>query len=118
MLLAVLLSAAVPGVKLLLSPCELNDAACCCALLIAVGLVPQYALSQAANWPEPPLGMLPKAEPFSSAASNCCNSCILCWSSDERFFPVDVVDTPLQKPPIRMGSVLMLRPQSMVSPTP
>ena len=67
--LAPLLSAEVPGVNLLLSPWLLKDADCCCAFLIAVWLLPQYALSQAEKVPE--LGVLPNAEAFSSAASNC-----------------------------------------------
>ena len=75
--LAVLLSADVPGVKVPLSPAVLKDAACCRAFLIAFVVVPQYAASHVANIPDPPLGTVPKADAFSSAASNCCRSCIL-----------------------------------------
>ena len=41
--LAFLLSAEVPGVKVLLSPAVLKDAACCKAVLMAFVFVPQYA---------------------------------------------------------------------------
>ena len=73
--LAFLLSADVPGVKRLLSPAELKEAACCWAVLIAFEFVPQYAASQAAI--DPTLGTLPNATLFNSAASNCCSSCSL-----------------------------------------
>ena len=39
--------------------------------------VPQSAFSQSVNLLTPPLGNEPKAEALSSAAINCCNSCIL-----------------------------------------
>ncbi len=71
-----MLSAEVPGVKVLLSPWELKEAACCAAVLMAFWLVPQWAASHWANIPVPPEGTLPKAEAFSSAAINCCKSCM------------------------------------------
>src|ERR1041384_1792946 len=94
-----------------------------------VGSFPQYAPSQVANAPLPPMGELPKAEAFSSAASNCCKSCILAWSSADRFLLVDVLETLLQKPPITVwipdaGVVCVARtsarvlPQRVMSPMP
>src|SRR3954466_1662663 len=100
--LAVLLSADVPGVKVLLSPWLLNDADCCWAFLIAFWLLPQYAPSQAENVPE--LGRLPNAEAFSSAASICCTSCIRYWSIVVRLAAVDFLEMSLQKPPINLPS--------------
>src|SRR5512142_427989 len=94
---ACLLSAEVPGVKVLLSPWVLKEAACCRAVLIAVALVPHNADSHWANIPDPPLGTLPKAEAFSSAARSCCSSCILDWSSEVRLAPVDVLEISAQK---------------------
>src|SRR6266851_1440159 len=55
-----LLSAEIPGVNALLSLLELKEAACCCAVRMAVSSVPQYALSQTVK--EPELGRLPKAD--------------------------------------------------------
>ena len=74
MLRAFLLSAEVPGVNVLLSPVELNDAAACCAFLIAFESVSHRADSILANDVD---GALPNADAFSSAAINCCSSCIL-----------------------------------------
>ena len=105
--LAYLLSAEVPGVNFALSPLLLNDAAACCAFLIAFWFEPQYAASHIANWPDPPLGTLPNAEAFSSAASICCRSCILAWSRADRFAPVDFFEMSVQKPPISLPKVLM-----------
>src|SRR6266498_5675283 len=90
--LAYLLSADVPGVKVPLSPAVLKEAACCRAVLIVFVLPVQYAASHWANIPDPPLGTVPKAEAFSSAASSCCRSCILAWSSDDRLAPVVVLE--------------------------
>src|SRR3954468_118179 len=97
---AFLLSAEVPGVNVLLSPAELNDAAPCCALEMAEVLVPQSAVSHWANAPVPPLGTLPNADAFSSAASSCWSACIRFWSSEVRLVPVDLVETELQNPPM------------------
>src|SRR5262249_24090571 len=108
--LAPLLSADVPGVNWPLSPRVLNDSAACCAFLIAFWLVPQYAASQIANCPDPPGGMVPKAEALSSAASSCCRSCIRTWSSWDRLAPLDVFGTADQKPPISLASESIGRP--------
>src|SRR5206468_2973663 len=89
-----------------------------CAFWIALVLVPQYAVSHVANAPTPPLGKLPKAEAFSSAASNCCKSCILPWSSAVRLAPVDFLETSLQKPPSTFPMVSMDLPQRVASPMP
>ena len=115
MVLAFLLSAEVPGVNVPLSPELLKDAAACCAFEMSFALVLQSAPSIAAK---DILGTLPKAEEFNSAAINCCNSCILAWSSEDLLAEVDVLEMSLQKLPITFPRSSTGRPQITVSATP
>jgi hypothetical protein len=78
--------------------------------------VPQSAASHAANLLGSPLGALPKAEAFSSAAISCCSSCILAWSSADRLAPVLVLEMSLQKAPVSLPSVLSSLVQMSLSP--
>src|SRR5262245_9094959 len=98
-------SADVPGLNAWVSPAVLNDAAWVWAVLIACVFVPHRAVSQAEKLPM--VGIVPKAEAFSSAASNCCKSCILAWSSAVRDEPLDFFEMLAQKPPISFPSVSM-----------
>jgi len=65
----VLLFADVPGVKVVLSPLVLKDAACCKAFLTWFAVPLQSMFSHSASFADPLLGTLPKAEAFNSAAA-------------------------------------------------
>ncbi len=120
MLAAVLASlpfAETPGVNTPLSPAELNAAMSLAAFLIALMSFPAKA---ALAWAivVPPEGDDPKAALLRMAATSCCSSCILAWSSWLRLIPVDVLEMLAQKAPISLPSSVILWVPMVVFATP